>query len=301
MRPSETGSNHDQPDFIFDSISVHCRYGSLSYLILAYVKQGAAMPTSLVLSTRTDESRVSKKGSSSEIPGIMAYATADGLRSRARVDPYADPTSLEYRLRQKRYQGVKDLIDQILVRHGRCRIIDLGGAELYWDIASGHIDDPRITVDLINLTKLPTTKANFKSLAGDACDLGNLNDMTYDLVHSNSLIEHVGMWNNMVKMAANVRRLAPAYFVQSPYFWFPIEPHFRFPIWHWLPESWRYRLIMRRDIGYMKKAPSVSDAMSSVQSAILLDRKQYVTLFPDAQIRGEKFCGFTKSLIAVRA
>jgi hypothetical protein len=51
----------------------------------------------------------------------------------------------------------------------------------------------------------------------------------------------------------------------------------------------------------MKKAPSVSEAMSSVQSVILLDRRQYAALFPDAQIRREKFCGFTKSLIAVRA
>jgi hypothetical protein len=230
----------------------------------------------------------------------MAYTVADGLRGGARVDPYKDPRSLEYRLRQRRYQGLRELIDRILVRNGRCRVIDLGGAELYWDIASAHIDDPRITVDLVNLTKLPTTKTNFSSFAGDVCDLSDLDDMSYDLVHSNSLIEHVGMWQSMVKMAVNVRRLAPAYFVQSPYFWFPIEPHFRFPLWHWLPESWRYRLIMTKNIGYMKKAPSVSDAMSSVQSAILLDFRQYATLFPDAQIRRERFCGFTKSLIAVR-
>jgi hypothetical protein len=231
----------------------------------------------------------------------MDYTVADGLRGRAGVDPYTDPGSLEYKLRRRRYQGLRELIDQILVRKGRCRIIDLGGAELYWDIASTHIDDGRITVDLVNLTKLPTARANFESFAGDACDLGDLDDMSYDLVHSNSLIEHVGMWHNMVKMATNVRRLAAAYFVQSPYFWFPVEPHFRFPIWHWLPESWRYRLIMTKDIGYMKKAPSVSEAMSSVQSVILLDRRQYAALFPDAQIRREKFCGFTKSLIAVRA
>jgi hypothetical protein len=231
----------------------------------------------------------------------MDYTIADGLRGRARVDPYADPRSLEYKWRQRRYQRIRELIDRVLVRNGRCRIIDLGGAELYWNIASTHIDDPKITVDVVNLTQLPTTRVNFKSFAGDACDLSNLDDMSYDLVHSNSLIEHVGMWHSMVKMAANVRRLAPAYFVQSPYFWFPIEPHFRFPIWHWLPESWRYRLIMSKDIGYMKKAPSVSDAISSVQSVSLLDRRQYATLFPDAQIRCEKFCGFTKSLIAVRA
>jgi hypothetical protein len=74
------------------------------------------------------------------------------------------------------------------------------------------------------------------------------------------------------RLASNVRRLAPAYFVQTPYFWFPIEPHFRFPFFHRLPESWRYRLIMMRDLGYIRKASSVSDAVRRVQSAILLDQ-----------------------------
>jgi hypothetical protein len=231
----------------------------------------------------------------------MASMIATGLRGRNQYDPYTDPRSMEYRIRQKRYRGLKALIDQSLARNGRCRIIDLGGAELYWQAGSGgHIDDPRITVDLVNLEELPVGKPNFRGFAGDACDLGDLNDRSYDLVHSNSLIEHVGSWENMTKVAGNVRRLAPSYYVQSPYFWFPIEPHFRFPLWHWMPESWRYRLIMRRDIGYQKKADSVHDAMRSVQSATLLDRGQYATLFPDAEIRDEKFFGLTKSLIAVR-
>jgi hypothetical protein len=74
----------------------------------------------------------------------------------------------------------------------------------------------------------------------------------------------------MSKLAANVRRVAPSYFVQTPYFWFPIEPYCRFPFFHWLPESWRYRLIMMGDLGYIRKASSVPDAVRRVQSAVLL-------------------------------
>jgi hypothetical protein len=125
--------------------------------------------------------------------------------------------------------------------------------------------------------------------------------MSHDLVHSNSVIEHVGIWDNMLRVAANVRRLAPAYFVQTPYFWFPIEPHFRVPLFHWLPESLRYRLILACSLGYHRKASSVSDAVRSVQSAVLLDCRQYATLFPDAEIRCERFCGLTKSLMAIRS
>jgi hypothetical protein len=67
-----------------------------------------------------------------------------------------------------------------------------------------------------------------------------------------------------------------------------------------MPESWRYRVIMRRDCGFMKKADTISDAMLSIQSASLLDYRQYGELFPDADIKQEKVLGFTKSLIAIR-
>jgi len=198
------------------------------------------------------------------------------------LDPYANVRSLDFRFRQKRYALVKTLIDSILAAQGRCRIIDLGGTETYWRIASDHIADKRISVDLVNLGPMEATGANFKCLNEDARDLVGFPDMSYDLVHSNSLLEHVGTWNEMLKLAANIRRLAPAYFVQTPYFWFPIEPHFRLPLFHWLPESWRYRLIMERDFGYVKRATSVADAVRAVQDATLLDKKQMSALFPDA-------------------
>jgi hypothetical protein len=215
-------------------------------------------------------------------------------------NPYLNPRSIPYRFRRRRYRHVGALIDRILARRGSCRILDIGGSETYWNIASGHVDDPRIRIVLVNLSAEATTKPNFKSVVSNACDMREFADMSYDLVHSNSVIEHVGGWSEMERFAANVRRLAPAYFVQSPYFGFPVEPHFRFPLFHWLPEQAQYRLIMAKDRGHVKRTESVAAALRAVQGCKLLDRRQYAALFPDAEIRSERMFGLTKSLMAIR-
>lgn len=132
-------------------------------------------------------------------------------------------------------------------------------------------------------------------------DLSWLTDKSFDLVHSNSVIEHVGRWQDMKAMAHEVRRLAPSYLVQTPYFWFPIDPHWATAFYHWLPQSIRVSMLMRRPRWHLEKIPDVDTAMQIIESIVLLDYKMLAELFPDALIHRERFFGFTKSLIAVRA
>ena len=125
--------------------------------------------------------------------------------------------------------------------------------------------------------------------------------LSFDVVHSNSVIEHVGRWDDMASMAREVRRLAPRYFVQTPYFWFPIGSLTRdFRCSTGCPSSWRYRILLKRTCGFWKQRLDVGEATKAVQSALLLDKRQLQFLFPDAQIVAEKFLGFTKSLVAIR-
>src|SRR5262249_16076640 len=106
-------------------------------------------------------------------------------------------------------------------------------------------------------------------------------DGAFDLVHSNSTIEHVAPWSRMLKAAAEIRRLANVYYVQTPNFWFPVEPHFRAPLFHFLPEQLRARLLTRVRFGIGKtRWATMSDAMLEVQDTRLLDRRQFAALFP---------------------
>jgi len=202
--------------------------------------------------------------------------------------------------RRQRFTIFLALIDEVLAKQGICRILDIGGEVDYWSIVSDLIGDRNIHVTMVNLTQVAIDSPRFSSIAGDARELSSLADLSFDLVHSNSVIEHVGRWNDMQAMAREVRRLAPAYYVQTPYFWFPIEPHCSTAFFHWLPEPVRLSMLLRKRRGHWGMAPDVSTAIGQIQSAVLLDVRTMSALFPDAVIRREKVVGLTKSLIAIR-
>ena len=104
----------------------------------------------------------------------------------------------------------------------------------------------------------------------------------------------------MVAFAREVRRLAPSYFVQTPNFWFPIEPHWMVPAFHWLPAPVRVQMFMRFDLGHARRTDTVGAAVLLVEHARLLDRRMFKFLFPDAQHITERVLGMSKSLVAVR-
>jgi SAM-dependent methyltransferase len=122
-------------------------------------------------------------------------------------------------------------------------------------------------------------------------------DCQFDIVYSNSVIEHVGAIDQMVRMASEVRRVGRRYFVQTPYRYFPVEPHFVFPMFQFLPLSIRTLLVQNFNLGWIARQPDRKQAANEVRSINLLSRRELQSLFPDGQMMEERLLGLTKSLI----
>lgn len=214
---------------------------------------------------------------------------------------YVNPNSFAFRFRAKRFQNIKPIIEKIIAEKGECRICDIGGTEFYWEIFGDFCDNPNVKIDLFNLEEVEVKRKNFRSFAADATDMSSIADNSYDLVHSNSVIEHVGNWENMKKMAQNIKRIAPRYYVQTPNIWFPLEPHFRVIGFALLPVQVRAWLLTTFNLGFCGKIATFDEALSHLETVQLLDSRQMKCLFPDAQVKFEKVFGLNKSIMAIMA
>jgi hypothetical protein len=222
----------------------------------------------------------------------------------ATKNPYNSKTSLPSRFRRRRFAAFRIMIDAAIAAHGRCHILDLGGTDYYWnlqeDVLSAYGD--KLHIYLVNLEPPPTDaplSSRYTVLTGD-CTLAETYSMVdYDLIHSNSVIEHVGSWGKITQMTDCIIASGKPYFVQTPNHWFPLEPHFRFVGWQYLPESWRAWMLTKRSIGFFPKAQSYAEAIKNVEDIKLLTSGQMKILFPRAQIMREWFGPFVKSFVAV--
>ena len=99
-------------------------------------------------------------------------------------------------------------------------------------------------------------------------------------------------------MAKEVRRVGKRYFVQTPNKYFPLEPHFLFPLFQFLPINIRVLLLQNFRLGWFSKTPDQAKAREIVESIRLLDKREFISLFPNAELYEEKTFGMTKSFVA---
>ncbi len=226
--------------------------------------------------------------------------------SRTLFEKFANPRAKGYigaRFREKRFALFLSLLEDTFKERGEVNIIDIGGTRTYWNMLPEHLlQDMKMHLTIVNIPgmPLPEDDAHFSYVSADGCDLALFEDKSFDIAHSNSVLEHVGDWNRMVQFAKETSRLGKRYFVQTPNFWFPIEPHCMTPFFHWFPRPLRAWLLMHFTLGHFPRQAHIGDAIGVVDSARLVNKKMFRELFSDAEISGERILFLTKSHIAIR-
>lgn len=172
------------------------------------------------------------------------------------------------------------------------RVIDLGGVPGFWNDCPVPLDLTILNLPGLNPPQAPASHHAITLVDGDACATP-FEDGSFDMVFSNSVIEHVGDAAKRASMAQEVRRLAPRHWVQTPSIWFPIEAHTMMPFWWSYPaslQSW----FKRR---WRRVRPAWTEM---IEGTTVLSRSEVEALFPESSFLTERRAMFPKSYVAYR-
>lgn len=196
---------------------------------------------------------------------------------------------------------MRRLVNMVNIRPGM-RVLDLGGTPAIWEHVTIPLDITLLNLSCrtdegmrISLQSPQLAHHQFHLVEGDACNVTQFGDRAFDLVFSNSVIEHVGPEVQQAAFAHEVLRLGKAYWVQTPSKWFPIEVHSGMPL-YWFYPQWMRAALMQR--WRERLAAWWADDMEATR---VLTRRQMSELFPNGRTRADYFFGFPKSYVSYRA
>ncbi len=169
---------------------------------------------------------------------------------------------------------------------------------MFWEQA-GYAGHDGIEIVLLNLVAQDPAYPNITATIGNAADLSRYRDRSFDVVVSNSVIEHLPTPALQARMASEVRRVGMRVYLQTPNRYFPLEPHFLFPFFGILPIRLRAYLLQHMDLGWYKRRRNSVEALADVRSVRLVTGSELRGLFPGARIERERVLTFTKSFIVL--
>ena len=199
---------------------------------------------------------------------------------------------------QRKFRRARaELIRELAPEIEGASVIDIGGALPFWR-AVGHILKPA-NVRIFNISRHRTTMFEERHedwLTVELYDGKRLpvEDEAADFVICNSVIEHVPP-DQRAGLAAEIRRVGRAYFVQTPSRGFPLELHFGLPFVHWLPRPLARQLVVASPFNLLSDV-KIKPYFDQTQLLPIAELRGY---FPGAEIRTERFLGMPKSNIAI--
>jgi hypothetical protein len=181
----------------------------------------------------------------------------------------------------------------------RTRILDVGGSPAIWALLPVR---PCLTIlNFPSAIESPAGSVDFVAADGRMLPF---KDAAFDIVFSNSVIEHVGKYEDQKNFAEEVARVGRSYWVQTPNRGFPLEQHLMLPFIHYLPRTWQRPVVERFTGWQLLFRPDENQRAFYIQHFLndikLLNKANLHSLFPDARILSERVLGVPKSLIAVR-
>jgi len=177
--------------------------------------------------------------------------------------------------RNKRF----NFFQKLMAVNKNSSILDVGGTFDFWK----DLDFENVTIINVIAEK---SNDKIKSIIYGGGHMP-FNDYEFDVVFSNSVIEHVGDFCDQKLFATEVQRVSKRYFLQTPSFWFPYEPHAMIPFFQFIPSN----LKMWLRAVYPKSTYPIEELLS----IRLLTKRELKYLFPDATIITERMFLLPKS------
>jgi len=177
------------------------------------------------------------------------------------------------------------------------RILDVGGTSLNWTLVQQ--DAEVVLLNVVVGEDADSLPPRMQYVVGDGTRLP-FAEGEFDICFSNSAIEHLSTFERQKAFASEMRRVGAGVWVQTPAKSFPLEPHWLGLGIHWLDSRWQRRLARNLTLYGLLTRPSQQQVDALVDEYRLLSFPEMRELFPDCEIRRERFLGLTKSYVAVR-
>jgi SAM-dependent methyltransferase len=177
-------------------------------------------------------------------------------------------------------------------------ILDVGGSPEIWQEVG--YDGPIVFLNIVPPDERTVLPPGCTFIQGDGRTLP-FETGEFAVVFSNSVIEHVGTWEDQFRFAAEIQRVGRQFWVQTPNRRFPLEPHMNFPAFQWLPAPIAKAVVAMWPLSYHRRdGLSTQDAWEAVRNTRLVTVAEMRRLFPSATIWHERVLGLTKSVVAYR-